>query len=162
MESRITVWREGSRDSEQPKFRFRSGFPGISETTIPFLDPWSENRMEADHLFQESYGQSSDYREQLALTPPPPTPIPSSIPFRYPMAQSSYPPQYPPLPEDSSFFPGQSYPPQNLYNYDPTEGFSGPPQFGRCLHCLPSYFSQPGFRCTAGLGGVGKPPGPPE
>ncbi|XP_049635421.1 PC-esterase domain-containing protein 1A [Suncus etruscus] len=93
-------------------------------------DPWSENRKEADHLFQESYGQSSDYREQLALTPPPPTSIPSSIPFPYPMTQSSYPPQYPPLPEDSSFFPGQSFPPQNLYNYGPTEGFSGPPHFG--------------------------------
>lgn len=92
-------------------------------------DPWSENRLEADHLFQGSHGQSPDFGKHLALPQPPPTPIPLSVPFPYPLLQSSPSPLFPPVSQDA-FFQGQHLPPQKHYSFTPPEGFSVPPQLG--------------------------------
>lgn len=104
--------------------------PGLPKTTIPFLDPWTEDWPEPDHLFQGSLGQPPDFGEQLALPLPPPSPLPPPMPFPYPLPQPSPPPLFPPLPQDAPFFPGQPFPPHEFFNYNPTEDFSVPPHLG--------------------------------
>ncbi|EHB04284.1 Protein FAM113A [Heterocephalus glaber] len=74
-------------------------------------EPWIEDWPEMDHPFQ-----------------PPPLPPPMS--FSYPLPQPSPPPLFPPLPQDTSFYPGQPFPPQEFFSYNPIEDFSMPPNLG--------------------------------
>lgn len=140
------------------------GFPGLSKTIIPFLDPWIEDWPEMEHPFQGSHRQSPDFGEQLALPPPPPSPLPPPMSFPYPLPQPSPPPLFPPLPQDAPFFPGQPFPPHEFFNYNPMEDFSMPPNLGRCLCGLRSYLSQsplappqPSLLYPGKLRGVGCP-----
>ncbi|XP_027974491.1 PC-esterase domain-containing protein 1A isoform X6 [Eumetopias jubatus] len=87
-------------------------------------DPWIEDWREPDHPFQGSHGQPPDFGEQLALPPPQLSPLPPPMPFPYPIPQPSPPPLFPPLPQDTPFFPGQPFPPHEFFNYNSTEDFS--------------------------------------
>ncbi|XP_021110638.1 PC-esterase domain-containing protein 1A isoform X3 [Heterocephalus glaber] len=90
-------------------------------------EPWIEDWPEMDHPFQGSHRQPPDFGEQLALPPPPPPPLPPPMSFSYPLPQPSPPPLFPPLPQDTSFYPGQPFPPQEFFSYNPIEDFSMPP-----------------------------------
>lgn len=83
-----------------------------------------------NHPFQGSHRQTPDFGEHLALLPPPPSPLPPPMPFPYPLPQPSPPPLFPPLPQDTPFFPGQPFPPHEFFNYNPVEDFSMPPHLG--------------------------------
>uniref|UniRef100_F7GV20 PC-esterase domain-containing protein 1A isoform 2 n=1 Tax=Callithrix jacchus TaxID=9483 RepID=F7GV20_CALJA len=92
-------------------------------------DPWIEDWAEMNHPFQGSHRQTPDFGKHRALFPPPPS-LPPPMPFPYPLPQSSTPPFFPPLPQDTPFFPGQPFPPHEFFNHNPMEDFSMPPHLG--------------------------------
>ncbi|KAM5245718.1 PC-esterase domain-containing protein 1A isoform 1-T1 [Ctenodactylus gundi] len=93
-------------------------------------DPQVEDWPEVDHAFQGSHRQPSDCGEKLALSLPPPHPLPPPTCYSYPLPQPSPPPLFQPLPQDAPYFPGQPFPPHEFFNYKPAEDFSMPPNLG--------------------------------
>uniref|UniRef100_A0A2K6TTL8 PC-esterase domain containing 1A n=1 Tax=Saimiri boliviensis boliviensis TaxID=39432 RepID=A0A2K6TTL8_SAIBB len=93
-------------------------------------DPWIEDWAEMNHPFQGSHRQTPDFGKHRALFPPPPSPLPPPMSFPYPLPQPSPPPLFPPLPQDTPFFPGQPFPPHEFFNHNPMEDFSMPPHLG--------------------------------